>query len=560
MTIFYRYNKDYPVGFWPLSQDVLDYSGCNNHASVSGTHVVSGLPLYPTGGGSTKINGANYISIPLEKDYYTDLNSPPIANLNSSRNEFSIEAWVYPNISSQNKTTIFADISNDTGLFYENGNIIFEVEGQKTEYSLSSIKRSTHIVAIYSGKYISLFINSKIASKTELNNFSFIADDCNFQIGPVLAPNDHFYINSVAVYRYALSAEQIYDHYIQILNTPPIQISYPDDGYLFDIKNRAINKKYTFSYPVDKGWQEIAESPVEYNAGQGYIELVKVDGNVSKSILDVLSVPSVEDYNHSIIEWDGDNGIIVEISQDNDNFYVCKNGMPLPISYDKSILYLKITFSSINAQRFNPRLHNLSISFYSDLKIFSVNSGDYISNTSVGDNNFGFTGNNYPILSQSKYNGLRSVDPFSVYTDKNILSIETFYTPESLQAGSIIEGLSWNGAGTLSKTNISAIYINGQNKTSQTLVSGLFTPEQLHHVVLVFNSPLTESIVFNQGSNEALFQYIAIYESQLDAGTAQAHYDMWVDNVSTIADGGSLSLTENSINYYNNDWVVIQNI
>jgi hypothetical protein len=140
------------------------------------------------------------------------------------------------------------------------------------------------------------------------------------------------------------------------------------------------------------------------------------------------------------------------------------------------------------------------------------------------------------------------------------LSVETFYTPESLAAGSIMDQLSWDGAGTLDKSNILSIYVNGVDKTSETSVSGLFTLEEIHHVILVFNNAVTEEIVFNEGSNEALFQYLAIYESQLDAGTAEAHYNMWVGNVSTIADGGSLTLTENSINYYNNDWIVIQNI
>ncbi len=555
-----RVIKDYPLGFWKLSENLQDYSGCNNN-SVSSNHILESLPLSPVYGNSTKIEGTSYIEVPVDKDYYTDTKFPPIANSSSSKNEFSIELWFLPKIISVMETVVFADILSDTGIFYQNGNLIFKVEGVETEYSLSNINKSCHVVGVYSGNHISLFVDGKIVSKLKLNNFMFTANYTNFQIGPVIDTEDLFYINSAAVYRYALSSDQIYDHYIQILNTPPIQISYPDNGYLFEIKDRAINKKYAFSYPVDKGWQEIASSPIEYNAGQGYIELSKNDGSVSKSILDVFSVPSIEDYNHSIIEWEGDNGVLIEISQDNSVFYQCKNGMPLPlVDNTNGIIYLKITFESIDAQRFNPRLHSLRVSFYTDLKIYSVNSADYIARSTGGGNNFGFTWNNYPILSQSKYNGLRSIDPFSIYTDKDILSLEAFYTPDSLDAGSIMDQLSWDGAGTLNKSNILSIYVNGEDKTSETLVSGLFTAGQIHHVILVFNSPITEEIIFNQGSNEALFQYISIYESQLDAGTAQAHYDMWVGNVSTIADGGSLALTENSINYYNNDWIVIQSI
>lgn len=560
MSYLSRILKDYPLGFWELSSGLQDFSGCNNNASSTG-HTMSSIPLVPIDNKSTKISGTSYINFPIDNDYYTDTRTPPIANKNSSKNEFTIELWMLTKILSQYQTTIFADINSDTGIFYENGNIVFKVEGQKTEYSLSSINKSIHVVATYDGSYISLFIDSQLKSKYKLINFSFTSEDVNFQSGPVVDQQDSFYINAAAVYRYCLSSEQIYDHYVQILNTPPIQISYPDNGYLFEFKDRAINKKYTFSYPVDKGWQEIASSPIEYNAGYGYIELGKTDGSVSESIIDILSIPSIEDYNHSIIEWEGDNGVSVEISQDNSIFYECKNGMPLPLTdTTKGIIYLKITFSSSDAQRFNPRLHSLKVSFYTYLKLYALNSADYVAQTTGGGNNFGFTWNNYPILSQSKYNGLRSIDPFSIYTDKDILSLETFYTPESLDAGSIMDQLSWDGAGTLDKSNILSIYVNGVDKTSETSVSGLFTSGEIHHVILVFNNSVTEEITFNQGSNEALFQYLAIYESQLDAGTAQAHYDMWVGNISTIADGGSLALTENSINYYNNDWIVIQNI
>lgn len=560
MSYRQRVLRSHPIGFWELSSILKDSSGCNNDALSAG-YTTSSLPLAPVGNKSTKISELTYISFPLNNDYYTDTKSPPLANKNNSRGEFTIELWLLPKLISGNQTTIFADISNDTGIFYEKGNIIFKVEGQKTEYSLSSINKSIYIVSTYDGSHISLFIDSELKSKTKLNNFSFIAEDINFQSGPVISEQDLFYINAAAVYRYCLSSDQIYDHYIQILNTPPIQISYPDNGYLFEFKDRAINKKYSFSYPLDRGWQEIASSPVEYNAGYGYIELGKIDGSVSESILDVLSVPSIEDYNHSIIEWEGDNGISVEISQDNSNFYACQNGMPLPLTdAEKGIIYLKITFDSSDGQRFNPRLHYLSVSFYTDLKIYALNSADYVAQTTGGGKDFGFTWNKYPILSQSKYNGLRSIDSFSIYTEKDILSVETFYTPESLNAGSIMDQLSWDGAGTLDKSNILSIYVNGVDKTSETSVSGLFTPGEIHHVILVFNNAVTEEIVFNEGSNEALFQYLAIYESQLDAGTAEAHYDMWVGNVSTIADGGSLTLTENSINYYNNDWIVIQNI
>ena len=552
--------KDYPIGFWELSENSLDGSGCGNDAVVSGTHYLDGFSLHTSIGGYTRIKDNSYVSMPIDKDYYSDENIPPIANSSSSRNEFSLELWFKPEQNLISETPLFADVNADTGIFYEQGNIIFKLEGESVEYTLTEINRVHHIVCVYSGNDISIFINGDIAANKILNRFRFSSKDVDFQVGPVVDSNASFLINGVAVYRYALSLNQIYDHFYQVNNIPPIQIADPDNGFIFQIKNSASGKKFTFDYPINKNWSDIVESPVEFNDAKGYVELGKVDGEVSKELLDVISVPFIEEYEHSIIEWVGDNGISVKISQNNVDFYDCINGMPLPIQDNtKSIIYLKIIFQSSNAQRFNPRLYSLSISFFNGLRLYASNSADYISSTSTGGSDFGFTWNNWPILLRYSLNGLRAGSEFSLYTDKDVYSIEMFYTPTELSESSLFDQLSWNGAGTLSKSNILALYINGEDKTSETSVSGLFTPGYIYHIVVVLNNSITGEIVFN-GDNEALYQYITIYESQLSSGTAQAHYELYTDSVSTIADGSSLALTENSVNYYNNDWVVIQSI
>lgn len=553
--------KDYPIGFWPLSSNAEDKSGCGNDGTISGTHQFGKNSLIPYDGRSTKISGSSYISIPLDKDYYSSSVLPAIANRSSSTKEFSIELWFKPQTSFLQESPLFADVLADTGIFYQNGNIVFKIEGVSLEYTLSNINKSLHIACVYGVNVMSIYVDGEPVATKNTDMFRFEAEDVDFQVGPVVGQSDSFLINGVAVYRYALTSDQIYGRFTSLYNVPAIQISDPDNGALFEIKNKAYGRKFTFNYPIDKDWSEIADSPVVRNEGYGYLELSKIDGQVSKEILDVLSIPSMEDYNHSVIEWEGDNGITVSISQDNLVFHECKNGLPLPISdFTKSIIYLKITFNSSDAQRFNPRLHKLNISFFKDVRIYSENSASYIAKSTGGSHDFGFTWNNKPILSHSMYNGLRAENKFSIYTDRDVLTLETFYTPDSLDAGSLFDQLSWSGAGTISKPNILALYINGEDKTSETSVSGLFEVGQLHHVVAVLSDSITEEIVFNDGSNEALYQYISIYESQMDAGTAQAHYEMYVDSVSTIAVGGSLSMTENSVNYYDNDWIVIQSI
>ena len=246
--------KDYPIGFWELSENALDGSGCGNEAIVSGTHYLEGFSLHPSAGKSTRIKNNSYVSMPIDKDYYSDTNLPPIANSSSSRNEFSLELWFKAEENLISETPLFADVNSDTGLFYENGNIIFKVEGESVEHTLTEINRSHHIVSVYSGNDISIFINGEIAANKILNRFRFSSEDVDFQVGPVVDNNASFLVNGVAAYRYALSLNQIYDHYYQVNNIPPIQIADPDNGFIFQIKNNASGKKFTFNYPINKNW------------------------------------------------------------------------------------------------------------------------------------------------------------------------------------------------------------------------------------------------------------------------------------------------------------------
>ena len=124
---------------------------------------------------------------------------------------------------------------------------------------------------------------------------------------------------------------------------------------------------------------------------------------------------------------------------------------------------------------------------------------------------------------------------------------------------------SWNGGGTISKTNISAIYVNDVNKTAETNVSNIFKLGQMHHVVIVFTAAVSGQIKIahsSSGSVPALFQNLAIYPNQFTASKASEHYHLYIyGSTSTVVDDNSpsITLTENSVDYYDNDWLVIQN-
>lgn len=555
--------RDNPVGFWPMDETsglvAYDNSGCGNDGAYSQSiSSESILPLIPGGSYGTKIFDTKYITFPVDKDYYTDEVLPGFATSNNPKESFSIELWLYPNLGTE-QTPIFADTQAETGVFYENGNIVFKVEAESVEYSLPNLNRSVHVVCVYKKNSMSIYLDGDIVISKDISDIVFESDNISFQSGPVVEESDYFIIDGISIYRYALSSEIIKDHYSELYSVSAVSVAWPDSGSVFNISDTAINRKFTFQYPYDKPWGYIATSPLQHDTALNCISLIKGEGAEEASFLEAINVPSIEDTNHSIIEWDGDNGITVEVSQDNDTFYECQNGMPIPLDDPTlGIFYLKVTFTSADSARFIPRLYGLKISFFEDPIIYSSNGPEYVS--SIGAvTNFGFTSESYPILSRNSKNGIRTSSGFAINTSNDISSIEMFYTPGSTLASSIIDGLSWASNGTLSKSNISDIYVNGVDKTSSVNFSGLFMEKEISHVVLNLESPVTGEILFNEDGSEALYQNIAIYGYQLTQAQALDHFNLYTQKPSTIAADSDIAMTESSVNYYNADWIVVQN-
>jgi hypothetical protein len=216
--------------------------------------------------------------------------------------------------------------------------------------------------------------------------------------------------------------------------------------------------------------------------------------------------------------------------------------------------------------------------FYKDQLLYSVSNPDYIY-TIEGDSGFASKDITmgrikYPILSRQKLNGLTTADGagFKINTVESIRTIEFFLTLSDLGTNSILFSgasgdfvsarYSWISNGTLNKSNISAIYVNGVNKISETNVNSVFAANELYHVVIVPSGAITGTILFNHiatGGPSSLYQYICYYPSSFNSTTALAHYNMHIGRAATVADDSSITLTENSVEFYDNDWLVLQN-
>ena len=121
---------------------------------------------------------------------------------------------------------------------------------------------------------------------------------------------------------------------------------------------------------------------------------------------------------------------------------------------------------------------------------------------------------------------------------------------------------SWSGAGNITKTDISSIYINGVNLYSQTSASNVFTIGVWHHVVITLSQDQTDTLYLNQSKTGTLigsdnsFAHLGIYSYDMSA-KAISHYKYLTSRVSEATSSDSISIGSDSYSGYNLDKVVL---
>lgn len=573
--------KDSPIGFWPLDESsgsvATDISGCGNNGTYIGSPATNILPIVPGGVSGTLITNSAYATFPITKDYYGSNVGSGLGTKYTSDNDFTLEVWFSQSIESSDETPLLADTTNNIGLYWENGDIVFRVsEIESVRYCMPYSKKALHVAGIYSINSITLYIDSVPVASKELNNFKFTNTTITLQSGPTLNAGDSFIVDAPAVYRYAVNQTSLRRHYIDgNLTVSPIHVVYPDKGILFTGTDANIRAAFDYSYPVNKSWSQFLDENTYYDSNMKYVTFYPTETAESKTFIieDFFLIPSAIGLTTSKVEWRNDLGIIVESSIDGTNWAECVNGQPLPQytknSFDVSgKVYIKITMSTTDASKFLPKLSFFCVTFYSDRTVFADNFGDKI--TSNSDYYLGSL--NYPILSRNYMNGIRAKDGagFDLTTSGSVKSIEMFFTPLTLASSTLlyasageITRFGWNGSGAISKANIGKVYINNVDVSSATNISDYLIAEQPHHIVLVFTIPLNGTIQFNyesSGGPSNLYKNIATYDYELYLNKVETHFELYTGKpVESISDS-AITLTQLDPIYYNNDWIVLQSI
>jgi len=247
-------------------------------------------------------------------------------------------------------------------------------------------------------------------------------------------------------------------------------------------------------------------------------------------------------------------------------------------------VYVKITLSTTDSSRYIPKLYSLRFSFFTNKYIYAFNGGDYIQpiqpsagtvDLSIWDYDLGTI--DYQVLSRNTKAGIKPYPPgFAINTTKNIQSVEMMFTPLNtntenfLVYGATNHYYSWNASGVITKGSaVSAIYVNGVDRTAATNISTFLTAGEQHHIIIVFSSAITTRIWFNvkvssntwtNAGPRNTYNYIGIYESQLSSTQASSHYSLYTGRSLGSATDPSFAITESSVSLYNRDWTVIKSI
>ena len=140
--------KDHPIMLLPLDESsgtlAMDISGCGNTGTYVGGLQSNILPLIPGGISGNLINSTKSITLSTTKDFYGSTVSGGFANKHTSQNNFSLEVWVYPKITSTARTILMADNTAGIGIYYEAGALIFKLQDQDLYYTLNNTNKNRH--------------------------------------------------------------------------------------------------------------------------------------------------------------------------------------------------------------------------------------------------------------------------------------------------------------------------------------------------------------------------------------------------------------------------------
>lgn len=586
MSYYYNVLKDSPVGFWKLDETegatCYDSSGCGNHGSYIGDLLIQAIPLVEGGLHSTKITNTSYVEFTVSKNFSGLAGGGGFGISKTSDNDFSLEIWFHPKNITQ-ETPILAD-SNGVGIYWDKGNIIFRLENEEIFYSVPNSSRSMHVVAMYGVKYMSMYLDGNLVASKSISKIEFQNESLVFNCGPAL-PNEYFLIDAPAIYRYSLSPNNILDHYNNFISNTESNIVLSDSGELFKASEKYQNINTTIAFPAQLDWRYHVDDNILYRESTNslYLSPNAFEGEFIK----VISLPHWKNYVSSKVEWLSSNGVSVYVSTSGESgpWQECENGKALPgfsqgLNFlDKKVLFFKFKFESEDAAIYTPELYYVKIHFYDEKKVLAHGGGSIISTSQPNSGSsweISVSNDSSNILLRKSDNGITTSNSiFYIDTDKDIKSLEMIFSPKSLsngylfynKTGSTESYVSWSINGAISKNNISGLFVNGQNVSSELNISNYLYLEDPNYILIKTTSSMTGQIWLNGKQDvgnrsgvldDNTYQNIAIYES--DSIDHLKHYNLYIGKDIIEASDSVIEITEEAVKTYSRDRILLNNL
>jgi hypothetical protein len=546
------------IKFDQMSNSFLDISGNSSLISKTGVFKKT-IPVCPYSSSSILIKSNNSLTI----------SEIPIAVRSHESEAFSIGFYFKSGsqFSSSDQNVLY-DSSNGFGIIFRNGRMIFRVTDSSNTaidvaYRLDKLNKSYYVVAKYSPGVISLMLDgSTVASSQVKSDFKFKSTSNVDLVSSV--SESHIILDKIQVFNYDLNIREINAMMFEDMSVQnPGQIISSDDGIFFEPSYTSKPLQAGFSYKTNKNFAASEMNNVELT-GYGTVVLSSVaSGPYSGYFKDSFYFPPLSEEDHNVISWQGDSGgIEVEYNTDGGSVYTpLINNHNIP-GFSGGDFYYKVNMSTQDASSDKPIFSGLSFLVYDNKSIDSKNSlytidTDY--NYVVGDRSLP--------NSHNGYSGLKTIGGGFKVEGLDVRSVEFFYNPSSLGESCLVDcsgsAYSWNASGTITKSNISSIYVNGEDMSSETSISNVFTAGVWHHVLVTFSALVEDTLFFNQTSSitpllgpDSRFNYIGIY-SQDSSSKALEHYNYMVTRVSNLGVSESIDIGSDSFSGFNIDKIIL---
>lgn len=568
MTYIYHVLKDGPIGLWSFDTTPLnDSSGYGNNATFTGSPTTT-RPIVAGGVASQHVDSGDTINYPVSS----------VMIQGRETRAFSLEAWIKPQ-----SGTAAVLARNNSGLFLDGLVLRFSMQFstlQSITYDHLSSGQIYHVVAVYDGKSMVLYVNGQVVANSEIDDAVISTGISDTALVLKTTMTSYMSVDTPAVYNYGLDYVRVNRHY-------NVGVNYPE------VVNLSLNnggKYYQFSDEYSSVYESVSFGQVDdWNAGTFSGNVTAVDGKLVNLYDETTeewltgtwtyqySVASDEGVgitlNGSRITWESLDTITVETSTDDVTWTPVTNGgsivgtqslnsgwaisvrVTIPTTTDAQSVVdnLKLVFYTSKAVRGSDE--SLMASFNAPLSV-TLSDTSYPP-ASFNDN----TGVLLPASNGISIPADTDFDPYSAV--EMTVSFDTSTVSKTvLSVGSA--SITSNGSGQWTFTGLTALYVDGVAVTSPyTIAAGKW-----HHVLAVFPSTTSTVYIGNSSAGSAGYPmrvgYVALYSDTIDATTADAIYDTWVGTAAIqVSDESTTNITEHSFSStsspfraYSFDWSI----